>query len=444
MADATDSKSVVRKGVWVRIPPRAQRKHQLRGHFLIGPARSSVAAGRSAKIQPRLCSKLPVVRGSIRERRPGVFELVVQLPRDAATGRARQLSRTVTCSKREAQRQLASLVAEVAAGKVSSSTATLIELLDRWLEATADRLSPTTAHEYRRLTSTIITPALGSTPIRKLTAQRLDAFYAALVRDRNLSASSVRQVHAVIRGGLNQAVKWGWLTTNPALSASPPKLRKSEITPPGVETALSILAAADQQDQDLGVLLRVMAATGARRGEVCALRWSDLNLTARTLVIRRSIAAVPAGLLEKDTKTHASRRIAIDDETLRLLSEHQKRMEQFARSAGVDLAADGFVFGTEPDGSAPLHPDLVSGRFRGLCTRLGLSGIRLHDLRHLHATQLLAAGVPVRTVSGRLGHANAATTLNVYAHFLEASDRDAADVISRLFDGNAGHSPAQQ
>ncbi len=197
-----------------------------------------------------------------------------------------------------------------------------------------------------------------------------------------------------------------------------------------------VLAAADENDQDFGVLLRVMTATGARRGEVCALRWSDLDTTAKTLVIRRSIAAVSDGLLEKDTKTHASRRIAIDDETLRLLSEHRKRLDALADSAGTVLAPDGFVFGPKPDGSVPLHPDLVSGRFRGLCTKLGLSGIRLHDLRHLHATQLLAAGVPVRTVSGRLGHANASTTLNVYAHFLEASDREAADVISRIFDSS--------
>ena len=93
---------------------------------------------------------------------------------------------------------------------------------------------------------------------------------------------------------------------------------------------------------------------------------------------------------------------------------------------------DGYVFTTSADGLVPLHPDTITGAFRRLSDRVGLPGVRLHDLRHLHATQLLAAGVPVRTVSGRLGHANAATTLNVYAHFLQASDRDAADVIAAL------------
>ena len=139
----------------------------------------------------------------MRQRRAGVWELIVQLPRDPATGRTRQVSRSVTASKRDAQRSLSALVAEVAAGKVSSSTATVDEVLDAWLEVASQRLSPTTAAEYRRLKRSIISPVLGSAPIRRLTAQRLDAFYGALLRDRGLSASSVHQVHAVIRGGLN-------------------------------------------------------------------------------------------------------------------------------------------------------------------------------------------------------------------------------------------------
>ena len=120
-------------------------------------------------------------------------------------------------------------------------------------------------------------------------------------------------------------------------------------------------------------------------------------------------------------------------------------LQQLAEACRVDVRPDGFVFTSTADGSQPLHPDTITGGFQRLCERAGLSGVRLHDLRHLHATQLLAAGVPVRTVSGRLGHANAATTLNVYAHFLEASDREAADVIAGLLQTTtteAGAEPA--
>jgi len=371
----------------------------------------------------------------MRERRAGVWELIVQLPRDPATAKTSQVSRSVHGTKREAQRALAALVAEVSAGKVTSSGETLGGLLQRWLDQKCEQLSPTTAREYRRLTRTLIEPALGSLPLRKVTTQRLDAFYAGLSRQRQLSASSVRQVHAVVRGALGQAVRWGWLPSNPAATASPPKQRRHEVTPPAMADTRGLLAAADAHDSEFGALLRVLAATGARRGEVCGLRWSDLG--GATLSIRRSVAAVPGGTIEKDTKTHAARRIALDPSTLLVLAEHRRRMEVRAAACALPFDANGFVFTITADGSAPLHPDTVSAGFRRLCDKLGMTGVRLHDLRHLHATQLLAAGVPVRTVSGRLGHANAATTLNVYAHFLEASDRDAAAVIGGLLENPA-------
>ncbi len=134
----------------------------------------------------------------------------------------------------------------------------------------------------------------------------------------------------------------------------------------------------------------------------------------------------------KDTKTHAARRIALDDETMSVLDVQRQRLEHRATVCDLEFDDQSYMFTSTADGADPLHPDTITNSFSRICKKLGLQGVRLHDLRHLHATQLLAAGVPVRTVSGRLGHANAATTLNVYAHFLEASDREAADVIGNL------------
>ena len=196
-----------------------------------------------------------------------------------------------------------------------------------------------------------------------------------------------------------------------------------------------LLAAAEADDPEFGALLRVITATGARRGEVVGLRWSDLDEATATIVIRRSVVSVPDGTVEKDTKTHAARRIAVDPETLAVLRAERRRIEERAELCELVFNPDGFIFTASADGSRPLHPDTVTNGFRRICARLGLKGVRLHDLRHLHATQLLAAGVPVRTVSGRLGHANAATTLNVYAHFLKASDREAATVMGELLGG---------
>lgn len=372
------------------------------------------------------------MKGSMRERRPGVWELIVQLPRDSSAGRHRQLSRTVHGTKREAQRALAALVTEVSAGKVNASGTTVTALLERWAAQVEGDLSPTTMREYRRLIAKRIGPDLGKLALRQITAQRLDAYYAVLGKEHGLSAATIRHVHAVLSGALGQAVRWGWIPTNPATSASPPKLRKTNIAPPAIADTHTILSAADDHDPDFGALLRVLAATGARRGEVCGLRWTDLDQKAGTLAIQRSVASVDGGTTMNDTKTHADRRIAVDPDTITVLAARRKRQERVAKACGVKLVADAFMFSAEPDGSQPLHPDTITGGFRRICTRLGLSGVRLHDLRHLHATQLLAAGVPIRTVSGRLGHANAATTLNVYAAFVEASDRDAAAVIGGL------------
>jgi integrase len=365
-----------------------------------------------------------------------VWELIIQLPRDPMTGRPRQLSRTFHGTKREAQRALAAEVARVADGKVTATTQTIADLLAAWYVQAAPDLSPSTAREYRRLIDKRLLPAFGRIRVRDLTPQQLDAFYVQLSTRGRLAPASVRQVHAVMRRALAQAVRWGWLVSNPASNASPPKVRTPEITPPPMADTRALLAAADERDRDFGTMLRVIAATGARRGEVCALRWSDLNAEAGTLTIRRSLAAVVGGPIEKDTKTHAARRIALDKATLEALAAHRVVAVERADIGGFAFDVGSFMF-TGADGVSPVHPDALTSVFRRLCDKLGLKGVRLHDLRHLHATQLLAAGVPVRTVSDRLGHANAATTLNVYAHFLEASDRDAADVIGGLLDGEA-------
>jgi integrase len=267
-----------------------------------------------------------------------------------------------------------------------------------------------------------------------VTTKRLDDYYALLSKERGLSPATIRHVHAVFRGAFGQAVKWGILPMNPAAATSPPKLRSREINPPAIADVKRMLELADEDGPEYGALLRVLTATGARRGEVCGLRWSDLDLSTRTLSIKRSIASVAGGTVVKDTKTHASRRIALDDATVAVLDEQRRRLEERASACEVELDPDGYVFTEAADGTDPLHPDTITGRFTRVRKQAGLDGVRLHDLRHLHATQLLAAGVPVRTVSGRLGHANAATTLNVYAHFLEASDRQAADVIGGLLD----------
>lgn len=380
----------------------------------------------------------------MRERRPGVWELIVQLPRETPGERARQLSRTVHGTKRDAQRALAQLVSGVSAGKSTSTATTLDDLLRRWLDHIDGELSPTTLREYRRPVAKRIGPQLGSLRLSRVTAHRLDSYYASLRREEGLAPGSVRKIHAVLRGALGQAVRRGMIPSNPAVNASPPRTARSDVNPPQLDEAVRLLRAAGEHSIELGTMLRVLAATGARRGEVCGLRWSDIDWRARTISIERSVASICGGTMVKGTKTHSARRIAVDAGTLAVLERLQRDREQMARMCERQLDPDGFVFSLDPTGAAPLHPDTVTKTFDRLRRSLGLRTVRLHDLRHLHATQLLAAGVPVRTVSGRLGHANAATTLNVYAHFLEASDRQASDVIAGLLGSASDDRPSTE
>lgn len=371
----------------------------------------------------------------MRERSPGIWELTVELDPDPLTGRRRRLSRHVRGTKKVAVAKLSELRSQATSGRIgSSSGSTMADLLDRWLELVEADLSPTTVREYRRLIRTKIVPAIGRLPVDRVQAADLDRFYRALVKQGGLSPASVRQIHAVTRRALRQAVKWGWIAANPAVNTTPPRLVKSEIVPPKIAELRRLLAAADDTSPALGMFLRLAASTGMRRGELCGLRWSDLDEVTGVLWVRRAVVPVPGGVVEKTTKTHASRRVTLDARSLEALLAHRGRAEALLAECQLALPSDAYVFSYDVLGTRSWHPDTATAQFRRLATALGLEGVRLHDLRHAHATELLAAGVPIKTVSGRLGHANAATTLSVYAHVLEASDQDAALITGRLLD----------
>src|SRR5207249_7398753 len=164
--------------------------------------------------------------------------------------------------------------------------------------------------------------------------------------------------------------------------------------------------AAQSINPSLAVYVLVAAATGARRSEVVALRWSDIDLRKGAVVIGRGVVLGPDGLVEKDTKTHSSRRIALDAATTDLLRAHRQKAEEAARLCGIALPGDAYAFSDSPDGSTSWRPDYVTQAFARLADAAGLPDVRLHDLRHFVATRLLANGVDVRTVAGRLGHKN--------------------------------------
>ena len=275
--------------------------------------------------------------GSLRQKTKGVWEVRFDGGRDPLTGRRRQISRSVRGSKRDAQQVMNALVAEADAGGFIGTSTTFEQLCIQWLALAENDLSPTTLRRYKNLLSKRILPALGSRRVNSIRTVDLDRLYLGLSNDVGLAPATVRQAHAVIRRAFRQAVRWGWIATNPATNATPPRLVRADLSPPNVDQVGKLLQQASTDDPDLGRFLHVAASTGARRGEICALRWRNLDAKLNTLTIERSIIEIPGGIAEKDTKNHANRRMALDPGTLSVLEEQRRDALKRAAQSGAKL-----------------------------------------------------------------------------------------------------------
>ncbi|WP_276946947.1 tyrosine-type recombinase/integrase [Ferrimicrobium acidiphilum] len=349
---------------------------------------------------------------------------------DPSTGKYRYISKTVQGGPRIADRALAELVSSTKQGQ---SAATIEMIVNEFLtRGESSGIGLRALASYRMLAKNHIIPRLGLKRVDLLTVQDLDRLYQQMVSD-GVGVSTIGHCHALIRSTLSQAVKWGWVDRNVAKLASPPASGRSVVIAPSSEELGQILSLASKRSPQLANVFALAALTGARRGEVLALRWSDYDSVAKVLTISKSVGYTSgAGVFVKSTKTDSVRSFGVD-EVLEGVIVSQIEALQKSVDAGFILVADPYLFFGEPDGSKPLHPDTPTKFFRIICDSLGLP-YHLHQLRHFTATQLIAAGVDVRTVANRLGHADASVTMKVYAHVLEAQDRAASEYLgSRVF-----------
>lgn len=380
------------------------------------------------------------MRGSKR-RRPDrgadAWQLRWDAGTDPVTGNRRQRSVMFRGTAREADAELNRLVAAAAADAVAPTDAPFGQLLDRWYDHERDGFSPTTRKGYEwRLP--IIRRAIGDVRLSKLTAEHLDRFYLGLARQggrygQGVAPATINQFHAMIRSALGLGVAWGWTDRNVATYANPPKVRREEVKIPTV-AELSVLfdAVRDHHERNLWPLVRLAIATGARRGELCAIRWSKVDFDARTVAINRSIADLGHRQWEEKPPKHGRGRVVVlDPSTIRVLTEHRQWAEETCAQARVPLDPDGFVFRPEPYRPEPWMPDRITNLWRRLPAA---RGIRFHDLRHTSLSLLLGAGVPVGDVSRRGGHSQTSTTVNIYGHGLEGADARSAMVLGELLD----------
>jgi integrase len=401
-------------------------------------------------------------RGSIRVRGSSL-QVRAYAGVDPVTHRDLYVSESVKgtdrAARREADKVLARLQAQVDTQRSAQTSVTLAYTLDEWLGTV--ELEDSTRDTYVGYIERTIRPVLGDVPISKLTTRTLELLYAELRRCRvrcdgrpfvehraadehdcgrskctvhrckPMAASTVRQIHAVISGALSAAVRWDWIATNPARGAQRPRQLPSQPDPPSPAEAAALVEGAFATDDDWGTLVWLVMTTGMRRGEVCALRWSRVDLDVGMLDVRRSYRLRYGVGVEKDTKTHQMRRIALDNESVVLLAEYKARCTQRMKDLGTALTEDMYVFSAARkfNPTEPCSPHSVSSRYRNLARRLNID-THIHALRHYSATELLTAGVDLRTVAGRLGHGGGgATTLRVYAAWVAGADRKAAEIL---------------
>lgn len=375
---------------------------------------------------------------------------------DPLTGRRHYLDQTLPPGPRvddDAEAQLTRFIHEVNERRNPRTKATVNQLMNRYLELLD--VEVTTKRRYESVIRTHILPLIGDELISRLDGESLDSFYKILRTCRDhcggrrrfiehrmpgehecddkcrphqckpLATSTINKVHWCLSGALKAALRWRWISVNPLEQAEPPKSVKSEPDPPTADQAATIATKAFA-DTGWGMLVWLAMTTGARRGELCALRWSWLDLDNCVLRIRRSIAQDGAETWEKETKTHQQRRIALDAETVALLRVYRQHRETLAQEIEVKIAKDGYIFSPSVDHSTWLKPNTVSQRYRRMCEQIGWD-MHLHQLRHYSATELISAGVDVRTVAGRLGHGGGgSTTLRVYTAWLSEADQKAA------------------
>ncbi|MCJ2092251.1 site-specific integrase [Methylobacterium sp. J-072] len=290
-------------------------------------------------------------------------------------------------------------------------------------------VSPRSHERYAELARKNIVPLLGNAVLTSLRPEQISAAYAkALVSGRRdgtggLAPRSVHHMHRILRQALGQAVKWRILNRNPADAVDPPKVERTKMRALDANETATLMSHFRPTRMFVPVVLGVLC--GLRRGEVTALRWRAVDFATGHLAIVESTEQTKAGTRTKDTKSGRSRRVALPSLAIEELRRHRVRQAEELLKLGVRLTDDDYVF-AQADGR-PVQPNSLTHEFtRILALSKTLPRVRFHDLRHSHATQMLASGVHPKIAQERLGHSSIAITLDLYSHVLPGMQEDAA------------------
>jgi integrase len=361
--------------------------------------------------------------GSTRENRQQITQSGFSTKREALDAEAQR--RTEELQKQELAKAGVSVAAPL--------PKTLSMLLEEFLRQHVDeKLAPKTIERYHEQ-GAYLDRELLTMPIAEITSLHLTREWNRLLKrgghhrrtkqPRPLSAKTVRNIAGVVSSAFGRAIRWGLISTNPVTNSEPPRVKKHQGIALTAAQQTTVIEAASGP-WCMAAFLEVSAALGARRGEVLALRWSDIQDGRAT--IARSLTQTKQVLEFKGTKSERPRVVKIPESTLATLEAHRKHQDEFCHQFGPDYKTDLDLIFATPDGT-PLKPDSISAAVSLLFRRLKLpKGASLHTLRHTHTSHLLADGVPLPVVSARLGHSSVRVTAEIYSHMIHGQDDDAA------------------
>jgi len=359
--------------------------------------------------------------GSIYKRADGSWTGQVSIGHDSETGKRKRKS-----FYGQTRKEVSDKIAKVLRGMdegiyIEPTKITISEWLDKWLMVyKKGQLKTSTYESYEDLIANHINPGLGKIQLSKLQAHVLQTFYNEKLNagrkdgKGGLSTRTVKYFHSIIREALEQAVKEGMIPRNIADATSPPVTKNKQMQP---LTETELLAFFDYAGKDrLYAAYMTAAFTGLRRGELLGLNWNAVDLDKGIVNVTRQLLSLKNGLfLEETIKTKDGKRsILLTNDNIQELKAHKERQEQEKLLAREVYQDSGFVFCKE-DGTA-LDPKWFLKHFQLLLKKANLPIIRIHDLRHTHATLLLQRGVPAKLVQERLGHKSITMTLDLYSH----------------------------
>jgi integrase len=368
------------------------------------------------------------MKGHVRERSPGRWAIVLDI-QDATTGKRKRKWHSFAGTKRQAQIECARLISELQGGTyLEPSKTTLAQFFEYWLAHIQSQVSPRTFERYGEICRKNIVPALGAVLLSKLRPTQISEFYAkALAGGRRdgkggLAPATVIYMHRLIKKAAAQAVRWEMLSFNPADAVDPPKIERSRMQTFDMAQTAELLYALQGTRLRVPVMLAVLC--GLRRGEIAALRWRAVDLATGQLAVVESAEQTGAGVRFKPPKSGHGRTVAMSNTVVEELRAHRLQQAEELLRFGIGQSADTLVYARE-DGE-PMQPRSLTHAWQLTITGMALPRIRFHDLRHAHATHLLANGVHPKIASERLGHSRIGITLDLYSHVMPGMQEDAA------------------